>query len=225
LVLLSTPLIATPTDSKTYNQTFSANGAGTITVPDFNTSAGTLDSITLTLSLGSTTGYYIPTTQTNGPFTGHQSTLESLLGNDSSGSSSSGSPSPSHGAGPGSSPSTADTGDTTGPGDTTFAHPHETPFANSLSNESIIEHLTPSEFAAWEDQNNGKVDLDYSGGNVDVGGTTFGNNAFLGLTGNEKITVAYTFTPEVAAEPAGKYLTALAAGAAALLLLRRKLIS
>lgn len=228
LVLLTTPLLAAPASTKTYNQSFSANGAGTITVPDFNTSAGTLDSITLTLSIGNTSGVYVPTTQTNLAFTTNQSGLDTIILGSGNVPSQGNSPGNSgHGAGPTSgntsTPNTVNTPQV-GPGDTTQGHPHETPFANSLSTESIVEHLTPSQFAAWENQNGGNVNLNYADGNISVAGTNFGNNAFAGLTGTEKVKVSYTFTPQVAPEPAGKYLTALAAGVLAFLLLRRRRI-
>jgi hypothetical protein len=213
---------ATPQNSsKTYTDSFSANSAGSFTLPDFSTTQGSLDSITITLSINIPATANAPTTTTNVPFTDLPQNLTKLtLGSGHVPNTSNTITSFIRSSGP-NSVTTGNTGST--PTNTGTTTDHGGPVNKSSTSKTITENLTPSQFATFENQNGGNVDLNFADGNVFFGGSNFGNGAFLGLTGNEEISVKYAFTPQAAPEPSGKYLAALAAGVAALLLLRRKI--
>ena len=84
------------------------------------------------------------------------------------------------------------------------------------ASQTATGNVDPRIFTLWEDQAGGTVDLSFTKGNPTFEGTDLGpNNLFFGgnLTGTATATVEYTYLASgtlAAPEPAGRFLTLLA---------------
>jgi hypothetical protein len=218
LLITGTALAQDTTETESFSigaplQTLSPSGD--FTLPDFNTSLGTLESVDITLSIRSCSTIEVFNTSSN-PQAFSNASL-SLLGSVTG-------------------PNGLELNTTL---DTVVPTGLAQSGINSLSTGKEIastqESPTAAQLSLWENQAGGVLDFSYVKGNPTFQGTDVGGDNLL-FGGNLKaygdVTVEYTYlsnndpgTPLAAPEPSGKYLSGLAAGAMALMLFGRRRLS
>lgn len=213
-------LTATATAQDTKTQTFSIgsplqclSSTGNFTLPDFDSSLGTLESINLTLTI--TNCSKIQVFNNSNQSVDFTNASLNLLGSVS---------------GPGG--TTLNTSVTASiPSGT--AHLGLNCFPTTKNSTTVSSLLDPSLFSLWQDQDGNVVDLSYVKGDPTFAGTALGNGLFFGgeIKGYGKVTVEYTYlsggngSPIATPEPAGGYLSAIAAAGMMFMLFgRRKLL-
>lgn len=200
-IVTETFTYTTPTQDMPISDLFS--------LPDFDTSLGTLQGIDLTFSTSATADIVVfNSTNKSANFTNASVTLPTSL------------------TGPGSAVINATLS-------ASLASGIATPGFNSYSGltDSATESKTISsgDFSLWEDQSGDKVNLTYTTGNGSYSGTGPLNTLFFGgsATGGQTTTVTYTYlksTYQATPEPSQMALFGIALGAFALLLIRRNAI-
>jgi hypothetical protein len=100
-------------------------------------------------------------------------------------------------------------------------------FYTALSDNSVSQHIDGDSLSLWENQPDDTVSFDYTHKTATYGGTSQGNGIRWGgkISGNGEVTVEYTYlsTGNLATpEPAGRYLSFIVAGAMLIMLLGRR---
>ena len=202
---------ATPTETETFNAGASLQSlmaTGDFTLPDFNTQLGTLDSIDITLTVNSSSTIEVyNSTNSAVDFTNASLTVPGSV------------------TGPGGASVSAIlnavlTSGVAQPGMNTYE-----PTPTTITKSETLSD--PGILSQWEDQVGGVVNLTYNKGSATYQGTDTGDGNLLfggAAKGCGEFSVEYTYSNDSAAvaEPASKYLTAIAAAAGVFLLMRRR---
>ena len=216
LLITGTTLAQASTETESYSigaPLQDLSSSGNFTLPDFNTSLGTLESVDITLSIKSCSTLEVYNTSSNPQaFSNASLTLfGSITGPDNTVLN-----------------TTLDAMLPSG-----LAQSGINSISTGKNTASTQESPAAAQLGLWENQTSGVIDFSYTKGNPTFEGTDVGGDNLLfggNLKGFGDVTVEYTYlsdaTPPLATpEPSGKYLSSMAAGAMALMLfgLRRRL--
>ena len=209
LLMKSTSAQTTATESFNIGSALQClSSSGDFTLPDFNTSLGTLESVTLTLTLTNSSKINVYNTSGNlvdfvnaslilpGSVTGPDGVVLSTALD-----------------------ATVASG---------VANPGINSYGTTMNPVTVSAVIDPSSFDLWEGSTNGAVDFSYSKGNSTYQGTDLGGGLLFGgtLKGCGEVTVEYTYLSSGSSlatpEPPGRYLSAIAAAGMALMLFGRK---